>query len=206
MNAVALSALRPNTFFTKFLFTAGGFVLLAPETPVTPELINRLARWEFRELDSEGEAVESIVDTSHESVGEAADAALAKGGEGLDDAKRLEAVLAYYGRYTDFVELVYTRFVTNNELDFNELITKMKNLYELVSENKRLILRAQALAPIHKNYLVSHAVHTSIVSIILGLTIKLPAFKLIELAAAAVLHELGMVQASPSGLHGGVGR
>ena len=50
MNAVALRDLKPNTFFTKFLFLDGGFVLLAPETPVTQELINRLTRWEFREI------------------------------------------------------------------------------------------------------------------------------------------------------------
>jgi HD-GYP domain-containing protein (c-di-GMP phosphodiesterase class II) len=198
MNAIALRDLKQNTFFTKFLFLEGGFVLLAPETPVTQDLMNRLARWEFRQLSSEGTAVESIVAADEPEAGaEGADGGIPKAADGAPEDERLEAVLAYYARYTDYVESVYTRYVTKNELDFKELLAKMKSLYEIVAENRRLILRAQALAPAHKNYLVSHAVHTSIISMILGITLKQPVFRLIELGAAAVLHEMGMVKLPP---------
>jgi HD-GYP domain-containing protein (c-di-GMP phosphodiesterase class II) len=40
-------------------------------------------------------------------------------------------------------------------------------------------------------------VHTSILAIILGMTLKQPAFRLIELGAATVLHEIGMVKLPP---------
>lgn len=197
MNAVALRDLKPNTFFTKFLFLDGGFVLLAPETPVTQELINRLTRWEFRGLASEGMVAESITAVADNGAD-------AKGGsEGIPQAadagedERLEAILSYHARYVEYVESVYNRFVTKNTLDFKELLERQKNLYEVLSQNKRLLLRAQALAPSHPNYLVSHAVRTSIISMLLGITLKLPAFRLIELGAAAVLHEIGMVKLPP---------
>jgi HD-GYP domain-containing protein (c-di-GMP phosphodiesterase class II) len=196
MNAIALRDLKANTFFTKFLFLEGGFVLLAPETPVTPELVNRLTRWEFRELASEGQAVESIVDSQEgKAEGSGADG-VAKAADAGDD-ERLEAVLAYHAKYTEYVESVYNRFVAQNSLNFNELLERQKSLYELVAQDRRLLLRAQSLAPVHANYLVSHAVRTSIISLILGITLKLPAFRLIELGAAAVLHEMGMVKLPP---------
>ena len=197
MNAVALRDLKPNTFFTKFLFLDGGFVLLAPETPVTQELINRLTRWEFRELASEGTAAESIaavVDNATEGKGAAE--GIPQAADAGDDEK-LEGVLAYHARYVEYVESVYNRFVTKNTLDFKELLERQKSLYEVLSQNRRLLLRAQSLAPSHSNYLVAHAVRTSIISMLLGMTLKLPAFRLIELGAASVLHEIGMVKLPP---------
>lgn len=194
MNGIALRDLQANTFFTKFLYLDGGFVLLAPETPVTQELINRLTRWEFRELHSEGVAVETVEDEGPGASGDGGEAGLA---EGAGENEKLESVVAYYGRYAEYIETVYNRFVTKNTLDFKELLERMKGLYELVMENKKLVLRAQSIVPANANYLVSHAVRTSIVSIILGLTLKLPAFRLIELGAASVLHEMGMVKLPP---------
>ncbi|MBL8967216.1 MAG: HD-GYP domain-containing protein, partial [Spirochaetaceae bacterium] len=43
----------------------------------------------------------------------------------------------------------------------------------------------------------SHAVRSSVLSIILGSALKLPPFRLIELGAAAVLHEIGMIKLPP---------
>ena len=51
----------------------------------------------------------------------------------------------------------------------------MKGVYELVAENKRLVLRALAAAPPLKNYLVSHAVRSAVYSVILGSALKLVA-------------------------------
>ncbi len=197
MNAISLRDLKPNTFFTKFLFLNGGFVLLAPETPVSQELVNRLTKWEFREMASDGQAVASIVEASSTEEGAGGNGSPPTAAEGAADDERLESIRSVYDKYTEFVESVYNRFVAKNELDWKELLAKMKGLYELVAENRRLILRAQASQVPLKNYLVSHAVHSSIISIILGITLKLPVFRLIELGAAAVLHEMGMVKLPP---------
>jgi HD-GYP domain-containing protein (c-di-GMP phosphodiesterase class II) len=95
------------------------------------------------------------------------------------------------------MESLYTRFVTKTELDYKGLVERMKNMSQVIAETKRFLLRAQSLAPQHSNYLVSHAVRTSVYSIVLGAAVKLPPFKLIELGAAAALHEIGMVRLPP---------
>ena len=95
------------------------------------------------------------------------------------------------------MEALYTRFVTKTELDYKSLVERMKGLCQVIAENKRFLLRAQSIAPQHSNYLVSHAVRSSVYSIVLGTAIKLPPFKLIELGAAAALHEIGMVRLPP---------
>ncbi len=196
MNSILLKDLKPKQFFSKPLFMDEGFVLLAPETPVDEALIKRLTQWEFREMRTDGESLEEAADESHESMGEASSAATIIP-DGAGDKERIERILVFYNEFVAFIEALFTRFVTKTELDYKELSERMKGLCQVISENKRFLLRAQSLVPQHKNYLVSHAARSSVYSIVLGITIKLPLFKLIELGAAAALHEIGMVRLPP---------
>jgi HD-GYP domain-containing protein (c-di-GMP phosphodiesterase class II) len=197
MNSIALKDLKPKTFFSKPLFLDEGFVLLAPETPVDEGLIKRLTLWEFRETRTAGEPLaEAAGDSAVSSAGEA-DSAPVSVPDGAGDKERIASILAFYSEFTSYMESLYTRFVTKTELDYKALVERMKGLCQVIAENKRFLLRAQSLAPQHSNYLVSHAVRSSVYSIVLGAALKLPPFKLIELGAAAALHEIGMVRLPP---------
>ncbi len=197
MNSISLKDLKPKQFFSKPLFLDEGFVLLAPETPVDEGLIKRLTQWEFRELKTEGVTLAQALadEPGAGKAEEPAEAAMIPDGAG--DKEKVERVLAFYNEFTAYIESLFTRFVTKTELDYKELSERVKALCQMIGENKRFLLRAQSLAPQHKNYLVSHAVRSSVYSIVLGITIKLPLFKLIELGAAAALHEIGMVRLPP---------
>lgn len=190
MKALLQKELRTSGYFTKPVFLDRGFILLIPETPVTPELVNRLAKWEFREVYSEGEAVESLAPAAEEGP-EAKEALVAEGGS---DKELLASVRIYLEGYIEFVENLYSRFVTNSELKYADLMERMRQLCELLAANRRFVLRALSQIPPNRNYLISHAVTTSIVSILLGSTLKMPLPRLMELGAAAVLHEIGMVK------------
>jgi HD-GYP domain-containing protein (c-di-GMP phosphodiesterase class II) len=197
MNNVTLKDLKPKTFFSKPLYLDEGFVLLAPETPVDEGLIKRLTQWEFRELRSEGVVLAEAAQAEETAEGGEEAASPVAIPDGAGDKEKIASILAFYTEFTAYMEALYTRFVTKTELDYKELIERMKGLAQVIAENRRFVLRAQSLAPQHSNYLVSHAVRTSVYSIILGATLKLPLFKLIELGASAALHEIGMVRLPP---------
>jgi len=196
MNAILLKDLTANLFFSKPLFLDEGFVLLAPETPVDEALIKRLIRWEFRELRSEGVPISPAAKVEDEGKTDEGETA-PHFASGAGDKERLDKITAFYADFTAYVESLYTRFVTKTELDYKELTERMKGMLGVVTENRRFILRAQSQIPAQKNYLVSHSVRSSVFSIILGSALKLPPFRLIELGAAAVLHEIGMVRLPP---------
>ncbi|HUW40844.1 MAG TPA: HD-GYP domain-containing protein [Rectinemataceae bacterium] len=196
MNAILLKDLSAKLFFSRPLFLDEGYVLLAPETPVDEALIKRLIRWEFRELRSEG------VPMAAEAKTEGADKegeieAVLHFADSAGDRERLQGIAAFYEDFTSYVEALYTRFVTTTQLDYKELTERMKGMLGVINENRRFVLRAQSQMPQNKNYLVSHAVRSSIFSIILGIALKLPPFRLIELGAAAILHEIGMIRLPP---------
>jgi HD-GYP domain-containing protein (c-di-GMP phosphodiesterase class II) len=197
MNAIALKDLKDKLFFSKPLFLDEGYILLAPETPVDEGLIKRLTRWEFRQTYTAGMP---LAEEAHEeAAGGDADEASVRPlfADGTGDKEKLEGVVAFYSDFCAYVESLYTRFVTKTELDYKELIERVKGLCEVLNQNRRFLLRAQAQALPHKNYLVSHAVRSSVFAIILGGAFKWPPFRLIELGAAAILHEIGMIRLPP---------
>jgi HD-GYP domain-containing protein (c-di-GMP phosphodiesterase class II) len=196
MNAVSLKDLKPKLFFSKPLFLDEGFVLLAPECPVDEALVKRLTRWEFRDSFTDGERLDSA-HVEETQAAEKAAAGVPVFADGTGDAEKLQALVAFYSDFTSYVESLYTRFVTKTEIDYRELAERSRGLYEVSVENRRYLLRAQSLIAQHKNYLVSHAVRSAVYSIILGGALKLAPFRLIELGAAAVLHEIGMVRLPP---------
>jgi HD-GYP domain-containing protein (c-di-GMP phosphodiesterase class II) len=92
---------------------------------------------------------------------------------------------------------LFTQYVTKDELSLRAVTEKVKELIEAVKAHKRFLLRIQSLSKSTSNYIVDQAVQTAILSITIGLTLKLPPHKLIELGSAALLHEVGMIRLPP---------
>jgi HD-GYP domain-containing protein (c-di-GMP phosphodiesterase class II) len=77
-------------------------------------------------------------------------------------------------------------------------VEKIKKLCEMVRADHRFLLRALKNTGPEKgrSYLVIHGVKSTIISLIIGNYLKLPFHRLIELGAAALLHEAGMIRIS----------
>lgn len=196
MNEIPVKDLVPDTYFSKPVLLDPDYILLSTETPVTRSLIKHLIEWGYRKVYSEGVPQQIIPDADEEG------AASAENGNPVvavnaGDGERMERVRAFYEQFAVFVESVYDRYVTKNELVLAEISVRIKALCELIAENRRFILRVQSLVQPHPNYLVSHSTRTTVLSIVVGSALKLPNHRLIELGTAALLHEIGMVRLPP---------
>jgi len=105
----------------------------------------------------------------------------------------------FYAAFLKYVETVFTQAAVKNELDFKSVAEKIKGACDIIREDRRFVLRVQRnnLASPNDNYLASHAVKSTIIAIIIGSYLKLPAHRLIELGVAALLHEIGMIKLPP---------
>ena len=93
---------------------------------------------------------------------------------------------------------MYTRYATQRVIKVDELKSKVLELCNFVRENKKFILRiAPAFEVRNINFLVSHAMRTAVLSIVIGLQIKMPYDRLTELGMAALLHEIGQIRLPP---------
>lgn len=197
MNNVALKDLGPDTFFDAPVFLDESYILLTPETPVTSTLVNHLAEWEFRQVQTKGTAGGAPADAGDSGGDDEAEEAKPVTSQSADDKENLGKVSQFYEQFLKYVEAVYTRYVTKNEIILKELSDRVKTLCDVIAENKRYMLRILSASAASSNYLVNHSVRSTILAIVLGSNLKLPPHRLIELGVSCVIHEIGMVRLPP---------
>ncbi|MDR0876511.1 MAG: HD-GYP domain-containing protein [Treponema sp.] len=198
MKNYILKDIPGESYFTKTVFLDGQFVLAAPEMPFSGDLIKALTAWDFREVYSDGEPREDYVAEGSGDIeeGEILDAAALAA---LSDGDKIKRAGEFYKAFQKYVETLFTKVAIKNELDFKSVAEKIKAACDIVREDRRFLMRAQKNSePAEdQNYLASHAVRSTIIAIIIGSYLKLPAHRLIELGVAALLHEIGMIKLPP---------
>ena len=198
MNSYAVKDIPPESFFTKAVYLDSQFILTAPEMPFSAELIKNLLHWDFKEALSDGEPQENYVpeETGTSSPDEIADPA---NRSTMSDADKIQQAEKFYAGFQKYAETLFTNITIKNELDFNMVAEKVKGACDFIREDRRFLMRAlKNTEPVaDQNYLTSHSVRSTIIAIIIGSYLKLPAHRLIELGVAALLHEIGMVKLPP---------
>jgi len=208
VNTFNIADLTEGYFFTEDAFLDKKFLLLTPGVPITDTLKKALRDWDFFKLYSEGHTSEQPVIRTLPSMTEAT--AGAEAGEKKDanedqtpmqqlsEESRFDLVEKTYNDYQDFISQVYTRYATRKELQLQLISDKVKDLCDFIKENKRYVLRIlPSQENRDKNYLVIHAMRSTMYAIVIGLQLKFPIHKLIELGVSCILHEIGMIRLPP---------
>jgi HD-GYP domain-containing protein (c-di-GMP phosphodiesterase class II) len=198
MKHYIIKEISPESYFTKAVFLEPQFVLAAPEMPFSEELVKTLLDWEFREVLSEGEPREDYVSTDGEASEE--DSAVDPTNLAtMSDVDKIQRAENFYAGFQKYVENLFTHVAIKEDLDFKSVAEKVKAVCDYVREDRRFLMRAlKNTEPAgDQNYLASHAVRSTIIAVIIGSYLKLPAHRLIELGVAALLHEIGMIKLPP---------
>ena len=182
----------PDHFFTKPVFLDEKFILTVPEMPFTGTMIKTLEDWEFDEVSSAGVPTEKMVANGLSSSLDwdaLADAT-------LTNADKMILAEEFFAELIKYVETLFTQVAQENKLNYPSLNARTKIICDIIRKDRRLLLMLQKhdLSSLRYNYLASHSVKSTIISIIIGLRLMLPEQRLIELGVAALLHEVGMVR------------
>ena len=192
MKKYEIKDIPPDSFFSEPVYLEKQYILAAPEMPFTQEMKKALEEWEFHEVYSAGDPMEDYAAHTVENI-EGSELAAAST---LGDSDKIIRAEEFYASFLKYVENLFTQVVIKDELDFKTVAEKIKTACDIVREDRRFLLRVQknSLSSPSDNYLASHAVKSTIISIIIGSYLKLPAHRLIELGVAALLHEIGMIK------------
>ena len=197
MKSVSARTIPDQKYFTATAFLDGKYVLLSPETPYSEALRQRLIKWGFEEIHTEGEVSDSAASLPGVGAGTPDTAPLLSIEEGAQESRIMREVQQFYSSLLGFTEKLFTDFATRNELPQRLVSERIKELVETVRGKRKYILRLSALQNLDKNYIIEHSVKTAILSVAMGATLKQPPHKLIELGTAALLHECGMIRLPP---------
>ncbi len=214
MNTLQTENLKEGMYFTDKVFLDKTFQLLDPSVPISKDLLKELEAWNFKQVITNGNSANAAPMDSNEE--EAAEEVLVEQKtdesenfledllknpekmEGKTDEEKLEISRNVYKEYTGWILKVFTHFSTHTQLDKDDISTKIKNLCFFMKDNSKYFLRiTNENYQFTKIYLVYHSMRTIVISLVIGLQLRMPLSKLIELGITALLHEIGMIRIPP---------
>ncbi|MDR2541876.1 MAG: HD-GYP domain-containing protein [Treponema sp.] len=197
MNSYNIKDIPSNGYFSKAVYLDEAFIITAPEMPFSSEIALLLDKWKYHEVISEGEPTKEYTGSNEvDSTAITASEDTYVISSQNSDLDKLEKARKFYTGLIIYLERMFDRITRADEFDYKEVIDKIKDMVDYIKEDRRFLMRIiKSIEPgIDKNYLAIHSVRSTILSIIIGTYLKLPNHRLIELGAAALLHEVGMLK------------
>ena len=189
MKDYLFSELKAGKYFSRTAFLDENYILLSPETPIDQELMNRLLRWDYTHIYSDGIPTDSQVSSASE--GEAA--AVVNLNVQLKEKAELGEASNHFRQILEFTDSLFKRFTSGGELSQDDITNTVKVFVDAVKRLRQYILRYSEFASA-SNYVVTHSVKTAAIGIILGQELRFPPHRNIELGMACLLHEFGMLK------------
>jgi HD-GYP domain-containing protein (c-di-GMP phosphodiesterase class II) len=193
MKKVSLGQLAANTYIDAPVYLDEKFILFSPEIPISSQLIERLKKWNFEKVFTNG--MPSDVPPT-QTAGNAV-----AGGSILDqDIKEKEAgkkALHFFQHITTQMNQIFADFQMKGEFFPNPVIDISKEVMEEVRQNKHALLSIQPPEPEGVFYIVPHAVKTAVFALAIADFFRLPPHRQIDIGTTALLHEIGMLKIPP---------
>ncbi|QOW61445.1 HD-GYP domain-containing protein [Treponema pedis] len=205
MNTYNVKETKDFSFFGKNVYLDKNFLLLIPECPLTVEIKTMLEDWDFNFIYSEGEPSDfmPIKSTGKPLTSEKDVLAISREKDAAAERLKkqqevMQKVEKEFLRFLKFIEKIFEIYSMKKTIDGRTVSDKVKELCDFVKENKKIILRIDMQKYYSKeNYLILHSLRSAIFALIIGIQLKMPAHKLIELGTSCMLHEIGMLRLPP---------
>lgn len=199
MNTLKLLELKDLVYFTDDVYIDKNFLIFTAGTQLTKEVKQLLCEWQFTVLYTKGGLEEAENEDAGKEEPEAAEKEAPPATAEKPEKKKLsgEAVEKLYNEFLLFATELYNTYRITQELEVNMVIRKMEKLRIFVEENRQTILILQSLRPYSSDdFLVHHSLRSAIFALVIGMQLKMSHFQLTELAAACLMHEIGLIHIS----------
>lgn len=202
MNTYNVAEIAEDSYFSNDLYLDDKFLLLIQELPFSIEIKKILANWSFATVSCEGETIEQQSEIMPDDI--QVEALLESlGTEKLSKVKQIkkEILTSIETRFQNFLLSIAELHNTAKQglnLSVRNVADLAKDLVDFVHGNKNQILLIQPDAFSKDfDYVIIHEMRSSVFAIIIGSYLQLPMYRLIDLATACLVHEIGMSRIPP---------
>lgn len=194
MNTYNIAEVPEDVYFSQDLFLDEKFLLLICECPVSVNLKNMLTKWDFRTVSSNGE-INYNNQTSTEEL--TLNTIVQKTPK---ESSTLNSVELKCIEVLNTIADLHETAKKGKNISVNTVSNLAKHMEEFVRTKGKLILLVETSRFSEYDYIVVHEFRSTVFSLIIGNYLKLPDYKLIELATACLVHEIGMARI-PAGVY-----
>ena len=191
MKKIPVSTLAEGAYFDRPVFLDETFILLAPDAPVTPELVRRLRKWKYDDVHSDGQTREV---PGYLAVGGAEAAKLAPQtiDEDIRTDEQREAARAFCADSIAFVAGFFESFAADGTVNVGKATEWVKEAIATVRDNRDFVMRYAWAESDAERWLTLHTMRSTLLALLFGHYLKAPPVRLIELGNACLLHDIGM--------------
>ncbi len=180
MKKINVSDLKAGMKFSAPVFLDGENLLVPEKIEILEKDIKRLLRWEVEYVETDGEILsESEIEADDDFVGSYA-------GD--------SSVLRVYKKAITRLSVVFNDIREYSKADKFEIDNIITDIFSLLRDKPEELKAITMTSVDPENDLVQSSLNCMIVSIILGRQLKIINSRLISLAVAALLHDIGMTK------------
>jgi HD-GYP domain-containing protein (c-di-GMP phosphodiesterase class II) len=194
MNGIPLSGLVPGTYFDEPVYLDTSYILLTPDSPVTPELVKRLQKWKYQQVSTDGKAKDV---PGYLSSANSTSMTPQTIDEDIQQNAQVAAAQKFHTEFTAFTEGLFAKYTLENLLNLAQVTEWIKKAIQIVHDSRDFLLRFLDVSADGDRYMITHAVNSTILAMAIGDYLKAPPHRLIELGQACLLHEIGMLKLPP---------
>ncbi len=182
MKSLKVSDLKEGTMYSKPVYIDDINILVPERIPLKQKDIDRLVRWEIKEVFTEGTLVSESKDQKTEKA--------SKFSQSLEGSE----VYKLYASSIETFETILTRIKNNEKVEKVEIDSIAQNLLTVARDKTTEIVQIVLSARQSIGSLATSSVNSTIISIIIAIDLKFPSHKLLQLAIGALLHDTGMLK------------
>ncbi len=191
MKTINISEIKPDTYYSEAVFLDKNYILTTPDIPIPEGLIERLKKWNYKSIQTDGFPADQAVKRTIEEKEGFTSSNL---NEDVAQEETRQEAQVFFREICGFLENIFETYRIKELISQKQVLEQVKKIAPVLKEKRNFILDFSSLKTTDHNYLISHSVKTTIVSIALADFLKLPPHRTIELGMAAIMHKIGMLK------------
>ncbi|MDA3940226.1 MAG: HD domain-containing protein [Spirochaetia bacterium] len=187
MNKVSLENLKIDSYIDQPVFLDEKYILLSPDISISGEMIQRLKKWDFTEVKTNGIPFEG------NSIGNNSNGASETVESHEQETEEQKIINDFTKGCVAFLTRYYDNFRELDTLPLAPISEKAKEIIFQLKEHKDLLLNINSEVSESESYIIHHSIKTTFLVLAIADFLKFPIHKQIEIGIAAMLHKLGML-------------
>ncbi|MFP4484261.1 MAG: HD-GYP domain-containing protein [Spirochaetaceae bacterium] len=183
VRSIKVSELKPGMRFSKPVYVDGDNILVPDGIPIREKDIQRLTKWGIEEVTTEGRPLAGAVGSERKDF-------LAQNFSSPDQKRVVET----YEKQCDAVRSVFSRVRNQDPVAPTEIDKIVDTLFRLLDDVKNPVIEYVLYGVQSQGELAENAIDTAVLSTLVGQQMQMPKYRLIHLATAAILHDIGMAR------------
>lgn len=188
MNKVSIVSLQTDSYIDQPVYLDSNYILLSPDISISQELLNRLKKWNYQDVQTDGSPFEGSISSSS-TIGTVT-GILETDAKDKEEKKKSQD---FFDGCVEFLTKYYENFRELDTLPLLPISEKAKEIVFELKEHKHLLLNIDSEVTNSDSYIIHHSIKTAFLVLAIADFLKFPAHKQIEIGIAAMLHKLGML-------------